>query len=44
MECICVDLLSLIRKRNELNEPSAKIIFKQIIEGSKYIHIKKNNL
>ena len=41
MEYIYGDLLSLIRKRNELNEPSAKIIFKQIIEGSKYIHKKK---
>ena len=38
MEYIYGDLLSLIRKRNELNEPSAKIIFKQIIEGLKYIH------
>ena len=41
MEYICGDLLSFIRKRNKLNEPSAKIIFKQIIEGLKYIHKKK---
>jgi hypothetical protein len=43
MEYIYVDLLSLIRKRNKLNEPSAKIIFKQIIEDQN-IFIKKNNL
>ena len=41
MEYICGDLLSFIRKRNKLNEISAKIIFKQIIEGIKYIHKKK---
>ena len=41
MEYICGDLLSFIRKRNKLNEASAKIIFKQIIEGLKYIHKKK---
>ena len=41
MEYICGDLLSFIRKRNKLNEYSAKIIFKQIIEGLKYIHKKK---
>ena len=41
MEYVCGDLLSFIRKRNKLNEPSAKIIFKQIIEGLKYIHKKK---
>ena len=33
MEYICGDLLSFIRKRNKLNEASAKIIFKQIIAG-----------
>ena len=41
MEYVCGDLLGFIRKRNKLNEPSAKIIFKQIIEGLKYIHKKK---
>ena len=41
MEYVCGDLLSFIRKRNKLNETSAKIIFKQIIEGLKYIHKKK---
>ena len=41
MEYICGDLLSFIRKRNKLNEQIAKMIFKQIIEGLKYIH-KKN--
>jgi serine/threonine protein kinase len=41
MEYVCGDLLSFIRKRNKLSESSAKIIFKQIIEGLKYIHKKK---
>ena len=41
MEYVCGDLLSFIRKRNKLKEDSAKIIFKQIIEGLKYIHKKK---
>ena len=41
MEYICGDLLSFIRKRNKLNEQIAKMIFKQLIEGLKYIH-KKN--
>ena len=41
MEYVCGDLLSFIRKRNKLNESTAKIIFKQIIEGLKYIHKKK---
>ena len=41
MEYICGDLLSFIRKRNKLNEQISKMIFKQIIEGLKYIH-KKN--
>ena len=40
MEYICGDLLSFIRKRSKLNESTAKIIFKQIIEGLKYIHSK----
>ena len=41
MEYICGDLLSFIRKRNKLNEQISKMIFKQLIEGLKYIH-KKN--
>ena len=41
MEYICGDLLSFIRKRNKLNEQISKVIFKQLIEGLKYIH-KKN--
>ena len=41
MEYICGDLLSFIRKRAKLNESSAKIIFKQVIEGLKYIHSNK---
>ena len=41
MEYICGDLLTFIRKRNKLNEPISKVIFKQIIEGLRYIH-KKN--
>ena len=41
MEYICGDLLTFIRKRNKLNEQISKFIFKQIIEGLRYIH-KKN--
>ena len=41
MEYVCGDLLSFIRKRTKLNEQISKIIFKQLIEGLKYIH-KKN--
>ena len=41
MEYVCGDLLSFIRKRNKLSESIAQIIFKQLIEGLKYIH-KKN--
>lgn len=41
MEYICGDLLSFIRKRSKLTESSAKIIFKQIIEGLRYIHSNK---
>lgn len=40
MEYICGDLLGFIRKRSKLTEPYAKLIFKQIIEGLKYIHSK----
>jgi serine/threonine protein kinase len=39
MEYVCGgDLLSFVRKRSKLNEPTAKFIFKQIIEGLQYIH------
>ena len=41
MEYICGDLLGFIRKRGKLSESVAKVIFKQIIEGLKYIHRKK---
>ena len=41
MEYICADLLSFIRKREKLSENISKIIFKQIIEGLKYINKKK---
>ena len=40
MEYICGDLLNLVRKRGKVPENLAKIIFKQIIEGLKYIHSK----
>ena len=39
MEYICAgDLLSFIRKRSKLTEPTAKYIFKQILLGLKFIH------
>ena len=41
MEYICADLLSFIRKREKLSESISKIIFKQIIEGLKYINKNK---
>ena len=41
MEYVCGDLLSYIRKRAKISEPTAKIIFKQIIKGLQYIHKKK---
>ena len=41
MEYICGDLLGFIRKRGKLSEPMTKVIFKQIIEGLRYIHKKK---
>ena len=41
MEYICGDLLGFIRKRAKISEPTAKIIFKQIIKGLQYIHKKK---
>ena len=41
MEYVCGDLLGFIRKRGKLSESTTKVIFKQIIEGLKYIHKKK---
>ena len=41
MEYICGDLLGFIRKRGKLSETVSKIIFKQLIEGLKYIHHKR---
>ena len=41
MEYVCGDLLGFIRKRAKISEPTAKIIFKQIIKGLHYIHKKK---
>ena len=41
MEYICGDLLSFMRKRSKISEPTAKIIFKQIIKGLQYLHKKK---
>ena len=40
MEYVCGDLLGFIRKRGKLSESVSKIIFKQLIEGLKYIHKK----
>ena len=41
MEYVCGDLLGFIRKRGKLSESISKLIFKQLIEGLKYIHRKK---
>ena len=41
MEYVCGDLLGFIRKRGKLSESVSKLIFKQLIEGLKYIHKKK---
>ena len=41
MEYVCGDLLGFIRKRGKLSESVGKLIFKQLIEGLKYIHKKK---
>ena len=32
------DLLNFVRKRTKLNEPTARFIFRQIIEGLHYLH------
>ena len=39
--CAGGDLLNYVRKRKKLDEPRAKVIFKQIIEGLGYIHRKR---
>ena len=39
--CAGGDLLNFVRKRKKLDEPLAKVLFKQIIEGIGYIHSKK---
>jgi len=41
MEYVCGDLLGFMKKRGKLSESVTKIIFKQLIEGLKYIHKKK---
>jgi serine/threonine protein kinase len=41
MEYICGDLLGFMKKRGKLSEPTAKIIFKQIIKGLQFIHKKR---
>jgi serine/threonine protein kinase len=38
--CAGGDLLNFVRKRKKLTEETAKVIFKQIIEGLGYIHSK----
>ena len=39
--CAGGDLLNFVRKRKKLDEPLAKVLFKQIVEGIGYIHSKK---
>ena len=39
--CAGGDLLNYVRKRKKLDEDSAKVIFRQIIEGLGYIHRKR---
>jgi serine/threonine protein kinase len=39
--CAGGDLLNFVRKRKRLDEETAKVLFKQIIEGIGYIHSKK---
>jgi len=41
MEYVCGNLLDFIRKRGKLSESISKLIFKQIIEGLRYIHKNK---
>ena len=42
MEYICSDLISFMKKRGKISEKIAKLIFKQMIKGLKYIH--KSNI
>jgi len=39
--CAGGDLLNFVRKRKRLDEETAKVLFKQVIEGIGYIHSKK---
>lgn len=39
--CAGGDLLNFVRKRKKLDEETAKVLFKQIIDGIGYIHSKK---
>jgi serine/threonine protein kinase len=39
--CAGGDLLNFVRKRKKLDEMTAKVIFKQVIEGIGYVHSKK---
>jgi len=38
--CAGGDLLNYVRKRRKLEEPTAKVLFKQIVEGLGYVHSK----
>ena len=38
--CAGGDLLTYVRKRKKLNEPIAKVILKQILDGIYYCHSK----
>lgn len=39
--CAGGDLLNFVRKRKRLDEETAKVLFKQVMEGIGYIHSKK---
>lgn len=39
--CAGGDLLNFVRKRKKLDEMTAKVIFKQVIEGIAYVHSRK---
>ena len=39
--CAGGDMLNFVRKRKKLDEPTAKVLFKQVIEGIGYIHSQK---
>jgi serine/threonine protein kinase len=36
--CAGGDLLGYVRKRKRLDEPTAKLMFKQIVDGLDYLH------